>query len=188
MDLDRLRKLIAAPMASVFMILILCVFVVEQPVSTGILIPMMRARAEPLQFCELNGFTVYLHSDGRLAGGSRDDVESRGVLLSRIREARDQIQDHTIFVITDPDAIYGDLASLVADIHHVAPPDHIAVVTQAGLFEASNGAGIPLGPWAERCRFEWPAVPGQPTWPAEATIPLPGGRLSVRESLFGRRK
>lgn len=96
MDLNRLRALLAAPMACLFVILILCFLAVQRPVSTGIRIPAMRTRKEPLSFCEINGYTVYLRSDGKLAGGSRKDEIPRDVLLSRIREARDNIQDDTI--------------------------------------------------------------------------------------------
>jgi biopolymer transport protein ExbD len=188
MDLNRLRQLVAAPVACLFLILILCVFAVQRPESTGILIPMMRVRAEPLSFCEFNGFTIYLRSDGTLGGGSRDQVVSRDVMLSRIRDARDNIQDDTIFVIADPEVPYGDLASLLADIHDTAPADHIAVVTRAGQIQAWSIPGrVPLEPWADRCRFEWPATAGQPKWPKSPPIPLPGDRISVWEVLRGKR-
>ncbi|MGA2167354.1 MAG: hypothetical protein ABSG62_04030 [Terracidiphilus sp.] len=188
MDLNRLRTLLAAPMACIFLILILCVFAVERPVSTGILIPMMRIRTEPLSNCEFNGFTVYLRSDGKLAGGSPEDEVSRDVLLSRIREARDNIQDDTIFVIADPDVPYGEFAALIADIHNAAPPDHIAVVTREAQVELPPYASrVPLGPWADRCRFEWPAVASQPKWPAREPVPLPGDRISVWEALWRKR-
>jgi biopolymer transport protein ExbD len=189
MDLNRLRALLAAPMACLFLILILCVFAVQKPVSTGILIPMMRTRTVPLSNCEFNGFTVYLRSDGQLAGGSREDEVTRDVLLSRIREARDEIQDDTIFVIADPDVPYGDFATLIADIHNTAPPDHIAVVTrvaQIGPIEPLYyPSRAPSGEkWADRCRFEWHALAGQPKWPAREPAPLPGGRISVWKALW----
>jgi biopolymer transport protein ExbD len=188
MNLNRLRELVAAPMACLFVILILYVFAAQRHVSTGILIPMMRMRAEPLSNCEFNGFTVYMRSDGTLGGGSRDSEVSRDVMLSRIKEAEDNIQDDTIFVIADPEVPYGDLATLVADIHHVAPPDHIAVVTRAGQVEGWSTPGeVPLGPYADRCQFEWPAVAGQPGWLAPEPAPLPGGRISVWEALRGKK-
>jgi len=165
MDLDNLRKLLAAPMACLFAILILCVFVVQGPVPTGIPIPMMRPRAQQLSNCELSGFTVYLRSDGKIGGGNRDSEVSQSTILSRIIEARDDIQDGTIFVITDPDASYAQFVELVAKIRNVAPADHIAAVTRAGQFDATL---IPSGAHeigADRCRFEWPALPDQPKWP-----------------------
>jgi biopolymer transport protein ExbD len=123
-------------MACLFLILILCLFEVQRPASAGILIPMMHTRAEPLSNCEFNGFTVYLRSDGMLSGRSRDQEVSRDVILSRIRDARGGMQDETIFVIADPEVPYGDFAALIADIHHAAPADHIAVVTGAGQIPA----------------------------------------------------
>jgi biopolymer transport protein ExbD len=189
MNLDRLREIVAAPIACLFVILVLCVFAVQRPASTGILIPMMRTRAEPLSNCEFNGFTVYLRSDGTLAGGFREDQASRKVILSRIREARNNIQDDTLFVIADPDVPYGDLAALIAEIHHAAPPDHIAVVTREAQVEMLPFSGrTPSEPLADRCRFEWPAMTGEPQWPAGEPIPLPGNRVSVWEALREKKK
>jgi len=53
MDINRLLELVAAPIACLFLILIFCVFAVQRPVSTGILIPMMHTRAEPLATANL---------------------------------------------------------------------------------------------------------------------------------------
>ncbi len=165
MDIKNMGMLIAAPMACIFLILTLCAVVVESPHSTGIAVPMMRSRAAPLSNCELNGFTVYLRSDGKIGGGDREQTVSRKVLLSRVQDARDEIQDDTIFVIADPDVAYGQFVDLIADIHNAAPADHIAAVTRAGQVDATL---IPSGAheiWADRCRFEWPALQGQPKWP-----------------------
>ncbi|MGD0800010.1 MAG: hypothetical protein ABR906_01710 [Terracidiphilus sp.] len=134
--------------------------------------------------CEFNGFTVFLRSDGKLAGGSRYDEVPRDVMLSRIRAAQDYVQDDTIFVIADPDASYGDFAALIADIHGAAPRDHIAAVTRAGQIQAwSIPGGVSLDFFADRRQFEWPAVIGQSKKPVKEPIPLPGGRISVWEAL-----
>jgi biopolymer transport protein ExbD len=159
MGLERLRTLLALPLASLFLILLVCVFAMQRPSSSGIRISTMRPRPAPLTNCEFNGFTVYLRSDGTIAGGDREDVVSRATILSRIKEARDNIQDDTIFVIADPDVSYGQFAELITDIHNVAPPDHIGVVTSEGQVMMFHSM------LADRCRFEWPAVKGQSKWP-----------------------
>ena len=163
----------AAPMVCLFAILILCFFIVQRPASTGIRIPMMRTRAQPLSNCEFNGFTVYLRSDGNIGGGDRDSEVSQYTILSRIKEARDNIQDDTIFVIADPDVPYGQFVDLIAKIHDVAPADHIAAVTRTGQAEAFAGPSGAREIWADRCQFEWPALPGQPKWPTQVLDPLP---------------
>jgi len=186
MNLDKLRSVLAVPFACLFVILMLCVFAAQSPVSSGIRIPMMRMRAEPLSNCEFNGFTVYLRSDGQIGGGDRDSRMSQSEILSRIAEAGDNIQDDTIFVITEPDVPYDGFVNLISKIHNVAPEDHIAIVTESGQVE-----GVPLDSglrekWADRCRFEWPAVPGQPKWHADAPRILLGQsmkRTSVWEAL-----
>ena len=42
MDLNRLRSILAAPMAALFLILVLCIFAVRRPPSVGVRIPMVR--------------------------------------------------------------------------------------------------------------------------------------------------
>jgi biopolymer transport protein ExbD len=171
MDLERFRTLVALPLASLFLILLVCDLAIQRPPSMGIRIPMMRVRPAPLTNCEFNGFTVYLRSDGQVAGGDRDDVVSMGTMLSRIKEATDDIQDDTIFVIADPDVSYGQFAELIANIRNAAPPDHIAVVTREGQITMFDHlSGKPAEVVADRCRFEWPAVKGQPTWQSRDPI------------------
>ena len=187
MDLNRLRELVAAPMACLFVILVLCLFAVQKPVSTGILVPMMRKRADPLGNCEFNGFTVHLRQGGSVSVGDLNREIPREMMFARIREAQGDVWDDTIFVIADPDVSYGDFASLLADIHQTVPSVHIAVVTRAGQVQAFLMPGkVPLGPWADRCQFEWPAVAGQPREPGQEPIPLPGGHISAWRALRGR--
>jgi|SRR4051812_2507968 len=174
MGLERFRTLLALPLASLFLILLVCVFAIQRSPSAGIRVPMMRVRQAPLTNCAFNGFTVYLRSDGKIAGGDREDVVPREIMLSRVKEARDNIQDDTIFVITDPDVSYEQFAELIADIHNVAPPDHIAIVTHEGQITMFyEPTGKPAKVLADRCRFEWPSVKGQSGWPNPDPIPLP---------------
>lgn len=145
MGLERFRTLLALPVASLFLILLVCVFAIQRPPSTGIRITLMKVRSTPLTNCEFNGFTVYLRSDGKVAGGDRDGVVSKETMLSRIKEARENIQDETIFVISDPDVQYGRLVEMISDIQHAAPPDHIAVVTREGqvtMFNRPSGEPV----------------------------------------------
>jgi biopolymer transport protein ExbD len=191
MSLDRLLSLLAVPLACLFLILMLCVFTFQSPVSSGIRIPMMRARAKPLSFCEFNGFTVYLRSDGRIGGGDHDSTVSKSEMLSRIADARDNIQDDTIFVITDPEVPFEQFAELLTNIQNVAPADHVAVVTGMGQVEVFVGSSETRKEWADRCRFEWPAVAGQQKWSDERQAPVTAERLKSRslwEALTSRKK
>lgn len=151
---------------------------------------MMHTRAKPLGNCEFNGFTVYLRSDGKIAGGSLDDVITRDVMLSWIRAAKDNIQDDTIFIIADPDVPYGDVVNLISDIHSAVPPDHIALVTRAGQVEGISMSGeAPSDMYADRCQFVWPAVAGQPRWSTEGKPPpLPGGQISIWQAFQEKAK
>jgi len=174
MGLERFRTLLALPFASLFLILLACMFVVQRPASMGIRISIMRLRPVPLSNCEFNGFTVHLRSDGIVVGSGLEGPVPEETVLSRIKEARDNIQDETIFVIADPDVPYSKFAQLIADIHNAAPPDHIGVVTREGqITEHQYSSGKALEMLADRCRFEWPAVKGQPKWPKPQPTLLP---------------
>jgi biopolymer transport protein ExbD len=188
MNTNRLLELVGAPLACLFLILVICLFAIQSPMPTGIMIPTMHTRGEPLSNCEFNGFTMYLYPDGRLAGGSPDDLVSRDVMLSRVAGAQDNIQDDTFYLIADPHVPYGEVVDLVADIHRTAPADRIALVTPAGQVEGINGNGAKLGPYVDRCRYVWPAVAGQPKPHAPQPIPLPGDRISIWQALTGNGK
>jgi biopolymer transport protein ExbD len=186
MSLDWFQSLLAAPLVCILLIPTLCVFAMQKTVPTGIRIPMMRTRPEPLSNSCSSPFTVYLRANGRLSIGSRTTELSRGALLSQIEEARDSIQDGTIFVIAAPDVPYSEFAALIADMHNAAPPDRIAVVTRAAQIPPPQyPSTLPFRELSvDSCRFEWPAVAGQPKWPTNEPIPLPGDRISVWKAIF----
>ena len=181
MDPSRLHLWLAAPMASLFLVLSLCACVLQRSNSTGIRIPMMKARAVPLNNCEFNGFTVFLRSDGKLGGGSRDLEVQPGGLASQIAEARENIADQTIYIIADPDVTYGQMVGLLARIHEAAPPDHLAVVVREAQVVLRPTSGEPEEIFADRCQFEWPATANQPSWPADKPFELP--RISVWKAI-----
>jgi biopolymer transport protein ExbD len=168
-------------LACVFLVLILCVFAPQPQPSTGILIPMMHARSEPLSNCSFAGFTIYLRSDGTLGGGSRDQSVSWEEMLSRVRDAQDNIRDNTFFVIGDQDVPYGYVFKLTTDIRAIAPTAQIALVTSAGQVSGINGRG----PYPDRCQYVWPAVTGQPEKPIDRPQPLP--RVSIWQALLNRK-
>jgi len=186
MNMGSLRTYLAAPFASLFGILAVCACVVHWPVPVGVSIPMMRLRHEPLTNCEFNGFTYYIRGDGSLTSGWRDGPASRNELLSRVHEARDNVQDDTFYVIADPDSRFGDVAPLLAEIQQNAAPNHVALVTRMGQVE-----GISLDEeesqhrfMADRCRFEWPALPRQRGWHPAPRPPL--AKLTMWEALKGQ--
>ncbi|MGD0832271.1 MAG: hypothetical protein ABR907_15120 [Terracidiphilus sp.] len=67
MDLNRLRLLVAAPMASLFLVLSLCAFVVERPGAVGMRVPMIRVPDQSKNNCSDPNRSVFLQlsNDGR---------------------------------------------------------------------------------------------------------------------------
>jgi biopolymer transport protein ExbD len=67
MDPFRLRSLIAPAMASLFLMLSLCAFMVQRPASVGFRIPMVRLHHDPLEPYDCDGRTEFLRltKDGK---------------------------------------------------------------------------------------------------------------------------
>jgi biopolymer transport protein ExbD len=185
MNPNRWLEIAAVPLASLFLILILVVFGIQRPPSTGILIPMMKVRPEPLSNCSFAAFTIYLRSDGTLGGGSRDQTVSWHEATSRLRQAAAEvgIRDNTVYLIADGETHYKYVFKLVSDIHATAPTVHIALVTSSGQVSGIDGHG----PYPNRCQFVWSSVKEVAEEPSQETTRLLGGHFSTRRSLLGGR-
>ena len=66
MDLNRLSSLVAAPMASLFLVLALCAFVGQRPGAVGMNLPIVQVRTVSYGDCEGvdRDIVVLLHKDG----------------------------------------------------------------------------------------------------------------------------
>ena len=154
MDIDRLRAVLAAPMACLFLILTLCVFAVRRPVSTGIRSPMMHLRAVPLSNCEFNGFTLSVSADGTVSTHwDQIPLDRVPLITSEVTQYR---TDRIVYVIADPKAPFGRLMDVVDRIAKVRPAVRAVVVTPETQVDFSLGR-VPKDAHflaADRCRFE----------------------------------
>ena len=156
MDPSRLRLWLAAPMASLFLVLSLCAFVVQRPYSSGILVPMMRERTAPVYWCDFHGFTIRMLPDGQVLAVDTEIPPDR--LVPLIAEVMEYRSDRTVYVIADQGVSYGRVAGLLDKISHADPKIQIALVARQAQVEMTFArANYPHGlRLADNCRFEWP--------------------------------
>jgi biopolymer transport protein ExbD len=150
MDPFRLRSLIAPAMASLFLVLSLCAFVVQRPPSVGIHIPMTRVRAVPFSDCfDDRDVFVRIDKDGSTwINQTRENPGKLGPVLAEIFQNRNE--QRVVYVLPDPDVSFGEFA----DIY-----DKVASSTQdlhVGLITSQLTAQLEQCPLGSTCGFEWP--------------------------------
>jgi hypothetical protein len=86
MDLNRLRALLAAPMAALFLILLLSTFAVQRPASVGMYLPLPKVRTVPFKDCDFvsdRSIVAQLHKDGSTwINETRESPEKFGSMLT----------------------------------------------------------------------------------------------------------
>jgi biopolymer transport protein ExbD len=151
MDPNRLRVLLAAPLASLFLVLSLCAFVVQKPASVGIHLPMERAQIDPTRHCEVLDGTVslVLHKDGSawLNNITPFSASELGPKLSEIYAPR---FEKLIFLYPDSEISFGDFAKVYNIVSSSTNDLHI-YLTSPQLDEEFDTC--PLG---KTCGLEWP--------------------------------
>lgn len=156
MDLSRLRSLLAAPMASLFLILCLCAFAGRQPVSMGIRIPVMRVLAEdPRGFCDSHGFNLHLHPDGSIwAFNNEVSHEDLAQTVNRVMKFRSY---KVVYLIVDEGVTYKQASDILAELSRISSDLNIALVPRDALIEYIHGSSPPVEPsFADTCRLVFP--------------------------------
>ncbi len=150
MDLNRLRALLAVPMASLFLVLVLCVFAVQKPGSMGMRIPIIRMPEMPKNDCSDPNRIVYLRlaQDGSVwLNSTQIPLDQLTAIIKVVMENR---SDRILYVVADPHISYGQFQSLLDKIAAAKLVLHIALLTdqfRAGL-EREHGQAY--------CELEWP--------------------------------
>lgn len=116
MDLYRLRALVTAPMASLFLVLSLCAFVMHRPVSVGMYVPMARVRTVPFDDCQGvdRSIVVLLHKDGS-TWLNETQMRPDG-LRSELAEIYDNRKYKLIYMFSDPDVSFGEFANFYNNV------------------------------------------------------------------------
>jgi biopolymer transport protein ExbD len=150
MDLSRLRALIAPAMASLFLVLSLCAFVLQRPVSAGMELPITQVRAVPYNDCEDvdRDIVVLLHKDGSYwLNVEQVSASKLGLILGEIYENR---KYKLIYIFVDPDVSYGEFARFYDTVASSTPGLRIGMRTRQmeTVFQQC--------PQGSSCGLEWP--------------------------------
>ena len=149
MDLNRLRMMLAAPMASLFMVLILCLFAVRTPgPSVGIRIPVIRLRTAPTQFtCDGRFVFVQLLADGSTRINTDDIAPDQ--LAPKIAEIMQYRAERVVYLIAAPEVPYRRFVDAIDEMSGATADLHIAVLTQQ-IWNTYRQQSL------EPCQIVWP--------------------------------
>ena len=129
MDLNRLYALIAAQLASLFLVLVLCTFEVRRPVSVGFRIPMLRIHrtAQDEFSCDDRSVFLRITRDGKTWINATeipaDQVRSTVATLMENRAER------VVYVVVDSELSYGEFARFLDSVEGATEDLHVVVVS-----------------------------------------------------------
>jgi len=149
MNLNSLRVLLAAPFASLFLVLSLCAFVVQRPVSMGVHFPMTRVRAISFNDCyDDRDIVVRIKGDGSTwINETPIRPEMLGPTMKIIMQNR---SERDTYVLTEPDVPYQRFVSAFDEISASASDLHVGVITP-GLDRELQQC-----PPGSVCGLDWP--------------------------------
>ncbi|HEY1210099.1 MAG TPA: hypothetical protein VGE85_12065, partial [Terracidiphilus sp.] len=158
MDPFRFRALIAPAMASLFLVLSLCAFVVQRPESTGIRIPLLplHPEANPPGYCNYREIVLWLTQDGRM--WINETEISPDKLKGTIADIMENRYYKKLYIVADSGVSYGNFADFMSRIVGASPDLHVVLlsgqlrreVEQGPTFENLCGLQSPesQSPWA----------------------------------------
>ena len=130
MNLIRLRELLAAPVAGLLLLLILCVLVERRPQPAfGLRVPMMKLKQHPLGYvCEDDiPIVLRLTADGRMWFNQTEVApEHLGPLVAKVVESRGE---RVVYVMADPSVLYGQFAGFLGRVNYSVPDLHVVLLT-----------------------------------------------------------
>jgi biopolymer transport protein ExbD len=154
MDPYRLRTLIAPAMASLFLVLSLCAFVVQRPESMGMHLPLPQVLMVPHKDCDFlsdRSIVVRFHRNGNIwINETQVSHERLGPILTEIYE---NSAEKFIYIVSDSDVSYGEFANFYNTVALSTDDLHIVLRTrqfdkevlqctqgsECGLFWPSHG-------------------------------------------------
>ncbi|MGA2890871.1 MAG: hypothetical protein ABSE51_22850 [Terracidiphilus sp.] len=153
MDLNHLGSLLAAPMASLFLVLSLCAFMLQGPRtvsgSVGMHVPTTRVRTIPLNDCfDGRDIFVKIHNDGNTTiNETRKRPDELGQMIAEIMQNRDQ---RVVYMLPDPDISFGEFADIYSRVASSTPDVHVGLITRQINKELRQC------PEGSVCGLDWP--------------------------------
>jgi biopolymer transport protein ExbD len=129
MDPFRLRLLIAPAMASLFLMLSLCAFMVQRPESVGFRIPMVRLHHDPLRPYDCDGRAEFLRltMDGKTWINETEIPADQ--LRLRVATLMEDRAERVVYVVVDSELSYGQFAEFLGSIEGATTDLHVVVVS-----------------------------------------------------------
>jgi biopolymer transport protein ExbD len=150
MEINRLRALVAAPMASLLLVLSLCAFVVERSGSVGMRVPMIRIPDKSKNDCSDPNRSVFLQlsQNGSYWINLTEIPSDR--LTATVAYVMENRSERILYVVADPQVCYGqftDFLDKIAGTKMVLP---VALLTDQLRKEIEGSRGRAY------CEIEWP--------------------------------
>jgi biopolymer transport protein ExbD len=129
MDLNRLRQLVAAPLASVLMIMVLCTFVVRKPASSGIRIPLVRIHRNLYPGYTCDSRSIYLRYTADRKTWINEDEFPMSQLLPRLAEILENRAERVAYIVVDSNLSYGQFMEFTDKIKGTVQDLHVIVIS-----------------------------------------------------------
>jgi biopolymer transport protein ExbD len=129
MDPDRLRVLLAAPLASLFLVLSLCAFVVERPVSTGIDIPMIRIHRDPNRALDCGSRAIFMRLTADGKSWMNETEIPTNQIESTIAAKMENRAEKIVYVFVDSELSYGQFMWFTNKLSRAVPSLHLLVIS-----------------------------------------------------------
>jgi len=147
---DSLRSFVAVPLATVSLILLLCIFTQKMPTAMGLSVPLTHVRTFPFNDCyDDRSVWVLLLKDGSIR--INETPVPRNELRTLVAEIYANRQEpNAVFMRVDPEVPYGDFVDVYGRVVSASRALHVGVITdglESRLKECANGAS---------CGLEWP--------------------------------
>jgi biopolymer transport protein ExbD len=130
MDFNRLSSLVAVPLASLFLIVVLCVFGVQRPPSVGVMVPLEHVRVVPNKECDFlsdREIVVQLHRDG--STWINETRVSHDKLRSELAEIFKYRHESYVYITSDPDVSFEEFANLYSTVDSSTSNIRIVLLT-----------------------------------------------------------
>jgi|GEM_PF-4855654 Biopolymer transport protein len=160
MKFNQLRNLLAAPLAGLFLVLLLCVFVAQRPQpSTGLRVPMVKFKPHsPGYGCEDDRWLVI-----RLAADGRTWINETEIQVDQLQPSLFEIyqnrQGRVAYLMADPSVPYARVAGILATASSSIENLHVILLTSA-LQKSQTRAYVSIRSTTDRnyippCDMEW---------------------------------
>lgn len=170
MDLSRLSSLVAVPLASLFLIVVLCVFAVQRPPSVGFIMPLTKIRIVSGFNCGVLDRTIFVRLVKDGSYWINDTPVSADELRPRLAEIYKNVAEKSVYMVSDPTVSYEEFANFYSRAASSDTDLRIVLLTRQ-IQERSDQC--PLG---SCCELEWPDHSKAPN----VLIPIPPRPITGR--------